>query len=332
LRKIPGTIDIEHDWENRVLVVEVIIDQARARRAGITSEEVANSLNTFIDGAVVTDYREGDTVIPVIIRAVARERDNIAQLRAINVYSVLSGKTVPLEQIADLKPRWDPSVIKRVDQERTITVSAKHQFLKAAQLFEAINPAIEELALTADYTWELGGELEKSRESNEKLAKNVPLCLALVIILLIWQFNSFRRMAIIMLTIPMSFIGAILGLLLMQASFGFMAILGFMSLAGIIINNGIVLIDRIDMEQESGKEPYDAIVAAAVARLRPIIMTTVTTLLGLMPLIVWHDPLFYSLAIVIAGGLLIGTILTLGVVPVLYSLFFRATRPIPAAA
>ena len=307
------------------------MDQARARRAGVTSEEVANSLNTFIDGAPVTDYREGDKVIPVVIRAVEEERDNIAQLRAINVYSVNSGRTVSLGQIAEFKPRWDPSVIKRFDQERTITVSAKHQYLKADQIFDALKPAIDGLDLPHGYWWEMGGELEASLEANEKLAKNVPLCMGLVIFLLVWQFNSFRRTALILLTIPMSFIGAIVGLLVMQATFGFMAILGFMSLAVIIINNGIVLIDRVDTERQSGKDAYDAVVTAAMARARPIVLTTVTTILGLLPLIVWQDPLFYSLAIVIAFGLLIGTVLTLGVVPTLYTLFFRAKIPARAA-
>ena len=330
LRAIPGTLNINQDWENKVLTVKVIVDQVRARRTGVTSEEVADSLNAFIDGAYITDYREGDTVIPVVIRAVEEERDNIAQLRNINVYSSKTGKNVPLSQIANFEPRWDPSVIKRFNQERTITVEARHQFLKAAQLFAKLRPAIDGLDLPAGYSWEVGGEIESSKESNQKLAKNLPLCLALVVFLLVWQFNSFRRPAIIMLTIPMSFVGGIIGLLVMGAPFGFMAILGFLSLAGIIINNGIVLIDRIDIEQEAGKDAYEAIVSAALARARPIVMTTITTILGLMPLIVWKDPLFFGMANVIAFGLLVGTVLTLVVVPVLYSLLFRVKVPVKA--
>ncbi|HIJ92899.1 MAG TPA: efflux RND transporter permease subunit [Rhodospirillaceae bacterium] len=328
LRAIPGTLNINQDWENKVLTVKVIVDQVRARRTGVTSEEVADSLNAFIDGAYITDYREGDTVIPVVIRAVEEERDNIAQLRNINIYSSKTGKNVPLSQIANFEPRWDPSVIKRFNQERTITVEARHQFLKAAQLFAKLRPAIDGLDPPAGYSWEVGGEIESSRESNQKLAKNLPLCLALVVFLLVWQFNSFRRPAIIMLTIPMSFVGGIIGLLVMGAPFGFMAILGFLSLAGIIINNGIVLIDRIDIEHEAGKDAYEAIVSAALARARPIVMTTITTILGLMPLIVWKDPLFFGMANVIAFGLLVGTVLTLVVVPVLYSLLFRVKAPV----
>jgi multidrug efflux pump subunit AcrB len=125
----------------------------------------------------------------------------------------------------------------------------------------------------------------------------------------------------------MAFVGSVLGLVVTGAPFGFMTLLGLLSLAGIIINNGIVLIDSIEAERQGGAAPYTAIVTAAVSRFRPILMTTITTILGLMPLIVWQDPLFYSMAIVISFGLAVGTVLTLGVVPVIYSLFFRVSVP-----
>ncbi len=327
LRAIPGTIDVRHDWENRVATIEVQVDQARARRAGLTSEEVANSLNAYIDGTQVTDYREGDTIIPVVVRGVAAERDNLAQLREIAVYSSLTARNVPLHQIADFRPRWDFSRIKRRDQQRTITVSGKHQYLKAGQLLALLQPTLEGLDLPPGYRWEYGGEIEASAKAQGYLFANMPLCGAMIVFLLVWQFNSFRRPLIILLTIPLSFIGAVVGLLVMQSVFGFMAILGLLSLAGIIINNGIVLIDRIDSERATGRDAYDAIVVAAVARLRPILMTTLTTMLGLLPLIISRDPLFYGMACVIAFGLGVGTLLTLGIVPLLYSVFFRVTIP-----
>jgi multidrug efflux pump subunit AcrB len=149
------------------------------------------------------------------------------------------------------------------------------------------------------------------------------LVIGLIIILLVAQFNSFRRPLIILITIPLSFIGAVLGLLISGSNFGFMGTLGLYSLAGIIINNAIILIDRIDLERETGKKIYDAIVSACQQRLRPIIITTLTTTLGLLTLIIPHDPLFYGLANIIAYGLAVGTFLTLAVVPVLYSLMFK---------
>ena len=178
----------------------------------------------------------------------------------------------------------------------------------------------------------MGGELEQSAKAQGYLFANMPYAIAGIILLLVWQFNSFRRAGIILLTIPLTFIGATIGLIVMNSVFGFMVILGLLSLAGIIINNGIVLIDRIDIELDSGREPYDAIVAACLARLQPILMTTVTTILGLMTLILTVDPLFYGMASAIAFGLGVATIFTLGVVPVLYAILFRVKNPTGTAS
>ena len=332
LAAIPGTLDIKQDWDNKVLKIRVNIDQARARRAGLTSQEVALSTSSYIDGAQVTDYREGDALIPVIFRAAEAERAALGTIRDLAVYSASRGVNVPLSQIADFEPVWQFSRIKRRDQERAITVSAKHQFLKAGQLFDAVQPAIDNLDLAPGHRWESGGELEASSEAQAKLFAKMPFALVAIVVLLIWQFNSFRRPAIILITVPLSFIGGIIGLLATNAVLSFFAILGFFSLAGIIINNGIVLIDRIDSEIANGKAPYDAVIGAALARLRPIVMTSLTTILGLMPLILSRDPLFFGLASLIAFGLAVGTVLTLGVVPILYTLFFRVAIPSRRAA
>jgi len=324
LQEIPGIVDVRQDWENRVLRLNVKVDQARARRAGITSRDVANSLNSLISGAEVTQYREGDEAIPVIVRSTKAERTNVSAIHNINIYSSTRGTAVPLEQIADIKGDWEFYRIKRRGQQRTVTISAKHPTLKADQIYTALKPAIESLDLPQ---WALGGELEQSAKAQAYLFANMPYAIAGIILLLVWQFNSFRRAGIILLTIPLTFIGATIGLIIMNSVFGFMVILGLLSLAGIIINNGIVLIDRIDAELASGREPYDAIVTACLARMRPILMTTVTTILGLMTLIVSVDPLFYGMAVAIAFGLGVATIFTLGVVPVLYAVLFRVKNP-----
>jgi multidrug efflux pump subunit AcrB len=284
---------------------------------------VALSLNALISGAAVTDYREGDEAIPIILRGREAERTNASTIRSMNIYSSALGTNVPLEQIADIQGDWDFYRIKRRGQERTVTISAKHPFLKADQIYAALKPAIDLLDLPPGYHWEIGGELEQSAKAQSYLFANMPFAAAGIVLLLVWQFNSFRRAGIILLTIPLTFIGATIGLIVMNSVFGFMVILGLLSLAGIIINNGIVLIDRIDTEINEGREPYDAIIAACLARLQPILMTTVTTILGLMTLIVSVDPLFYGMAVAIAFGLGVATIFTLGVVPVLYAIMFR---------
>ncbi len=327
-RAIPGTIEIEQDWQNRVLVTEVIVDQARARRAGVTSADIAAALSAFVSGGKITEYREGDAVIPIVLRGTEDERTQLSSLFDIDVYSSADGSHVPLRQIADIASDWKPYRINRRNLERTVTIQAKHLHLKAGQLVDAVMPAIEGLDLPAGYRWEMGGELESSETAQRNLLANFPLAGFLIIALLVWQFNSYRRAGIILLTIPMAFAGSIIGLLAMGVPFGFMSLLGLISLAGIITNNGIVLIDNIETQRRAGLAPYDAIIAASLSRFRPILITTLTTIPGLLPLIIWQDPLFYSLAVVIASGLLIGTLLTLGVAPVMYSLFLRV--PIPA--
>ena len=324
LRAVPGTIEIEQDWENRVLQIEVLVDQTRARRAGVTSGDIATTLNAFVSGGAITDYREGDAVIPIVLRGEEGERNQLSTLLAIDVYSRSEGTNVPLSQIAEIRSAWKPYTINRRNLERTVTVSAQHPHLSANELVSELTPALDTLDLPPGYRWELGGELEDAAIAQGHLFANFPIAGFLIVALLVWQFNSYRRAAIILLTIPMAFVGAAIGLLVTGAPFGFMTLLGLLSLAGIIINNGIVMIDSVEEERRSGADTYAAIVAAAVSRFRPIMMTTITTILGLMPLIVWQDPLFYSMAIVISFGLAVGTVLTLGVVPVMYSLFFRA--------
>ncbi|MFZ1416125.1 MAG: efflux RND transporter permease subunit [Defluviicoccus sp.] len=326
-RAVPGTIEIEQDWQNRVLTLAVEIDQTRARRAGVTSADVAAALNAFVSGGTVTEYREGDAVIPIVLRGTEAERNQLSAILDLDVYSASLGTFVPLRQVAELRSTWDPYRINRRNLERTVTVQAKHLHLKAGQLTEEVLPAIEGLDLPAGYRWEFGGELESAATAQSNLTANFPIAGFLIVLIMVWQFNSFRRAAIILLTIPMAFAGSVIGLLVVGAPFGFMSLLGLISLAGIITNNGIVLIDNIETQRRAGLDPYAAIIAASVSRFRPILITTVTTIPGLLPLIVWRDPLFFSLAVVIAFGLLIGTVLTLGVAPVMYSLFLRVAVP-----
>ena len=290
IKAIPGTLDVRHDWENKVLKILVVVDQARARRAGITSQDVALSLEAHLDGVQATDYREGDVAIPVIFQAVDEERRVFGDLWNINVYSSTRGVNVPLTQVASFDGKWEFNRIARRNQELVLSVEVRHEYLKAPELFAAAQPLVDALDLEGDYRWEIGGELKDAGESNEKLFRYLPQCLFGIVILLIWQFNSFRRPLIIVLTIPLAFVGAFIGIFVFQAPFDFFGILGLLSLGGVIINNGIVLIDRIDTEQQEGLEPYDAIIAAALSRLRPINMTTITTILGVMPLIISGDP------------------------------------------
>jgi multidrug efflux pump subunit AcrB len=327
LKAMPGTLDVRNDWENKVLIAKIVVDQARARRAGVTSKETALSLKSHMDGVKVTEYRELDVAIPVVSRSVEEERKALSDLWNVMIRSPATGTNVPITQIADIRGIWDFSRIARRNQERCVTVEVKHEYLKAPELLEAVKPLIEAMELKQDYWWEVGGELESQAEVMEKLTRWMPHCFFGILLLLVWQFNSIRRPMIIFITIPMAFVGGFMGLHIMRAPFDFFGMLGLLSLAGVIINNGIVLIDKIDAERAAGRKPYDAVTMAAVSRFRPIIMTTITTILGVMPLIVSVDTLFYSLAVILAFGLAVGTVLTLGVAPVLYTLLFRVKVP-----
>jgi multidrug efflux pump subunit AcrB len=193
-------------------------------------------------------------------------------------------------------------------------------------LFEKLKPVLDKIKFPPGNHLEVGGELEESLKSQKRLMKWFPICFLLIVALLVWQFNSFRRAAIIMLTMPLVIVGAVIGMMVMHADFGFMVILGLLSLAGSIVNNGIVLIDRAESFVDEGYSRYDAIINSCINRLRPIFLSVATTVLGLFTLIWPYNPLFYGMASVMIFGLTVGTVFTLGFVPVLYSLFFNVKR------
>ncbi|WP_157018695.1 efflux RND transporter permease subunit [Mesorhizobium xinjiangense] len=325
LRAIPGTIDVFQDWENRIPKLVVDIDQARARRNGVTSSDIADTLSAYFSGQRISEYREGDDIFPIVARAVDVERRDVERMETIGIQRSSGSGTVPLIQVADIKLASDFAVIQREDLTRTVTIEGRPLAFSPEDLVPRIEPALEELRATLPpgHVIEYDGIVTHSSEGKAALGANVPLCIGAMFLLLIAQFNSFRRPLIIVASIPLLIVGAAIGLHVMRADFGFMVILGILSLAGIIINNAIVLIDRIDVERlEAKSSDMEAIVTASARRLRPILMTTVTTILGLLPLILTRDPLFYGMASVIAFGLGIGTVMTLGVTPVFYSLFF----------
>jgi len=324
MNRVKGTVGVMNDWNEPVIRMRVEIDQDRARRAGVSSKSIANVLNAYFEGKEISDFREGDQTLPIIVRG-DETRDDWSALRVLPVMSE-DGEPVPLIQVADFKGYIAPGKFKRYNQERTLSVSGKHTTMQAAEFHETLWPFIQSLDLPEGIRIEIGGEVEASEKGNQALVENLPFAIIGIIVLLVLQFNSFRRPAIIILTIPLVIIGAVLGLLVSNAFLSFTAILGIYSLIGIIVNNGIVLIDRIDVERTGGMGVHDAIIEACLARMRPIFMTTLTTILGLIPLALFGGAMWFPLAVVIMGGLAVGTILTLGIVPVLYSVLFRERK------
>ncbi len=329
LNDTPGTKNIADDWGPRSKKLFVDIDQARARRAGLTNVDVALSLQTILSGYQTTEFREDDKVIPVTLRSSAADRKDIAKLESHNIFSQITGKSVPLKQVADIHVEWQPAKIIRRDRLNTVTVRSdvfQHDMAIAISKVTDEWLAVESTDWDIGYKYEIGGESESSKTATASIAAKIPIAMLIIILLLVGQFNSFRRPAIILLTIPLGLIGVVFGLLVARSYFGFMTFLGVVSLAGIVINNAIVLIDRIKIEiEQNGLDPARAVVESAQRRLRPILLTAATTIGGLLPLWFGGGPMWEPLAITIIFGLLFATTLTLGVVPVLYSIFFRVS-------
>ena len=329
LAEISGTKNINDDWGQRTKKINVNINEPRARRSGITNEDIAISLLSVLSGYDATDYREGDEIIPVIVRSVAADRRDLGKIESLNVYSQTTGSSVPLKQVADLEVEWQPAKIFRRDRLRSVKVySDLEPGMTAQEITDALIPWLDEQqqAWPLGYIYELGGEFETSGKGNRSIAEKLPVGALIIVMLLVGQFNSIRRPLIILMTIPLGLIGVIAGLLIAKSYFGFMTLLGIISLAGIVINNAIVLLDRIKLEiEDNGLDPPHAIIEAAQRRLRPILLTTMTTVGGLIPLWLGGGPMYEPMAIAIIFGLLFATVLTLGIVPVLYTLFFRVS-------
>jgi multidrug efflux pump len=330
LRATRGATQVSDDWGVRTKKALIDIDDTRARLAGITHQDIALSLQTYFSGLATTDFREGDDLIPIVLRSLAAHDAGREPIGSINVHAQGTGRSVPFDQVADVELAFEPGVIERRNRLRTVTVEALLvPGYTASDVLAAVDPWLE--AFSRDwsfgYGWEYGGEAETSGEANESIAAKLPIATLLVVLLLVAQFNSLRRPLIILLTIPLSMIGVTVGLILADSYFGFMTLLGIISLAGIVINNAIVLIERIDLNIEEGLAADAAILTACEERLRPILLTTATTVGGMLPLWFGGGPIWEAMAITIIFGLAFATLLTLGVVPVLYRLFFRVPAP-----
>ncbi len=222
------------------------------------------------------------------MRSVEADRNDLGKIESLNIYAQATGRTVPLEQVADVEIVWQPSKILRRDRFRTVAVQADvERGVTAAEVNAQLVPWLqnESAQWALGYRYEIGGEAEEARKSQASINAKMPIMMLIIVLLLVAQFNSFRRPLIILLTIPLGLIGVVFGLLVARSYFGFMTMLGVFALAGIVINNAIVLLDRIRIEiDEHNLEPARAVIEAAQRRLRPILLTTATTVAGLLPL------------------------------------------------
>lgn len=318
--RVPGIVQNETDWGEKLVKMVIEVDQDKARRLGMSSQTLSQNLNAYFDGFEVSTFRDEDSNIPIMLRALEQDRDSLEDL--LNIILPAGGNVVPLEQTAVLRPSLEYSQTWRKDQERTITVTAKSALFTAGELYAHVAEDIRALGIDGDYRMTVGGEIEESQEIYGDLGAGLPFAGLLMVLAVMFQFNSLRRTAIIFLSVPLVLVGVPLGLLVLGQPISFFAMLGLISLAGIVINNAIVLVDQIDIER-ADKSLSDAIVSAAGKRLRPILLTSITTVVGLLPLYLFGGPLWEPLAAVMMFGLAFASVLTLFFVPSVYMLMFR---------
>ena len=328
--ELPQIVKSESDWGNRVFKVTIDIAQDKAREFGITSEDISEVMEAYFSGTQYSTFREGDEQIPIVMRAAREARDSVEDLANLSIST--GGQVISIDQVAEFRPNLELSEIRRENQERRLVVSVKSAILPADKTLAALQPTIDALDLGPEYTVNIAGELEDSSDVNSQMGANLPLAFGVMIAALVFQFNSMRRAAITLLTIPLIAIGSPYLMLITNQPMSFFAMLGLMSLMGIIINNAIVLINQIDIELEN-MDLVDAIVTAAKSRARPIMLTSLTTIFGLLPMALAGGSLFEPMATMMIGGLLISSPLTLVLVPCLYYVFLhRKYAAQPASA
>ncbi|MEP2676516.1 MULTISPECIES: efflux RND transporter permease subunit [Roseobacteraceae] len=317
-----GAVAVKDDWREQVQVVRPVIDIENARRLGLTQGEISNAIYSHLTGTTLGVYRERDELRSVVMRPVEEARNDIGQLRDIQVFSAAIGGYIPISQVVDrFDIVFEAGNLRRIDRALAITAQSDNApGVLSGDLFDAVKEPIETIPLPPGYSMEWKGEFGSSQEANAGLASTMPIGFGAMFIVVLFLFNAWRQTIIIWLAVPLALIGVIYGLAGTQTPLEFMAILGILSLTGMLIKNAIVLIDETDTQIADGKARMAAVIDAAVSRVRPVSLGVLTTVLGVVPLL-W-DPFFKSLAVVIICGLSFATILTLIVVPALYAIFF----------
>jgi multidrug efflux pump subunit AcrB len=325
LRGSPLAGPIRTDWREPVQRLEPVYSQQRARWASVSREDIARTTKRAFDGRQVGLYREGDSLLPIVMRHVEEERAEVGSFDVLQVQPGLSSHTLPLSQVVEaVQLPWEDPIIARRDRRRTITVQANPaQGATLTELRNAVLADFEAIDLPSGYRMEWGGEFEDTMDSQASLLPGLVPSAALVLFIIVVLFNSFQAPLVILLTIPFAVIGITAGLLAFNVPFGFVALLGAMSLAGMMIKNAVVLLDQVNLNLEEGMGDYDAILEAAVSRLRPVMLAAATTVLGVIPLL--QDVFWIGLSVTLMAGLSFGSVLTMVVVPVLYATIYRVS-------
>ena len=330
MRENPNTRGVNDNWNESVKALRLAVDQSKARALGVSSQSIAEASRIHFSGSTIGQYREGDQLIDIVLRQPLAERDALTSLNSAYLPTA-SGRAIPLLQIAQPVMVWEPGVMWRENRDFAITVQADVvEGLQGATVSAQLAPGLQQLSASwrqrglAGYEVQVAGAVEESSKGSSSIAVGLPVMLFIVFTLLMIQLQSFSRSLLEFLTGPLGMAGVAGALLLLDRPFGFVALLGVIALMGMIQRNSVILIDQIEQDRARGVPAWEAIVEAAVRRMRPIVLTAAAAVLAMIPL---SRSVFWGpMAVAIMGGLIVATVLTLLALPAMYAAWFKVKR------
>ena len=321
-----GTVNIRNSWGNRVPTWLPLYSQMKGQRIGVTRSQMAQGITIATQGYRLGEYREGDQFMPILLKDENIDTYNLTNLQALPIFTP-AGKVYSIEQATDgFRFEYRVGVVKRYNRQRVMKAQCDPgRGVNTMRLYAALRDSVlRGVVLPEGYSMKVFGEQESQQESNSALARYMPLTMVLIVIVLLLLFRNYREPTVILLMIPLIFIGVVLGLAVTGKVFNFFSLLGLLGLVGMNIKNAVVLVEQIGVLRSEGKGAYEALTAATRSRIVPVAMASGTTILGMLPLL--FDSMFGAMAATIMGGLLVATLLTVCVLPVVYAIFYNIRK------
>lgn len=321
-----GTVNIRNSWGNRVPTWLPLYSQMKGQRIGVTRSQMAQGITIATQGYRLGEYREGAQFMPILLKDENIDTYNLTNLQALPIFTP-AGKVYSIEQATDgFRFEYRVGVVKRYNRQRVMKAQCDPgRGVNTMRLYAALRDSVlRGVVLPEGYSMKVFGEQESQQESNSALARYMPLTMVLIFIVLLLLFRNYREPTVILLMIPLIFIGVVLGLAVTGKVFNFFSLLGLLGLVGMNIKNAVVLVEQIGVLRSEGKGAYEALTAATRSRIVPVAMASGTTILGMLPLL--FDSMFGAMAATIMGGLLVATLLTVCVLPVVYAIFYNIRK------
>ena len=321
-----GTVNIRNSWGNRVPTGLPLYSQMKGQRIGVTRSQMAQGITIATQGYRLGEYREGDQFMPILLKDENIDTYNLTNLQALPIFTP-AGKVYSIEQATDgFRFEYRVGVVKRYNRQRVMKAQCDPgRGVNTMRLYAALRDSVlRGVVLPEGYSMKVFGEQESQQESNSALARYMPLTMVLIFIVLLLLFRNYREPVVILLMIPLIFIGVVLGLAVTGKVFNFFSLLGLLGLVGMNIKNAVVLVGQVGVLRSEGKDAYEALTAATRSRIVPVAMASGTTILGMLPLL--FDSMFGAMAATIMGGLLVATLLTVCVLPVVYAIFYNIRK------